>query len=72
MRTRLTKKQATALLVTTYHELESIFSGLDKLKTLRDGTDGRKKLLQDLKSIITNDLNYDLQNTEIYDLFGPQ
>lgn len=71
MRTRLTKKQATALLVTTYHELESIFSGLDKLKTLREGIDGRKELLQDLKNMITNDLNYDLQNTEIYDLFRP-
>jgi len=72
MRTRLTKKQATALLVTTYHELESIFSGLDKLKTLQEGTDSRKKLLQDLKNIIASDLNYDIQNTEIYDLFGPQ
>jgi len=71
MRTRLTKKQATALLFTTYYELESIFSGLDKLKTLQDGVGRRKKLLQDLKNIITNDLNYDLQNTEIYDLFGP-
>ena len=70
MRTRLTKKQATALLVTTYHELNSIFSNLDKLKTLQDGIERRKDLLQDLKNIITNDLNYDLQNNEIYDLFN--
>jgi len=71
MQTRLTKKQATALLVATYHELESIFSNLDKLKTLQEGTERRRDLLQGLKHIITKDLNYDLHNNEIYDLFGP-
>jgi hypothetical protein len=67
---KLTKKQSTAVLVNIYHELYTIFDSFSRFKTLKDKGERRDRVLEDLKHIITKDLNYaDITKEDIFDLF---
>jgi hypothetical protein len=67
---KLSKNQLLAALVVNYEELKTILSLMPKMDKIKDDQKCRKRILADLKHLITDGLSFDIDKVKIEKLFG--
>lgn len=66
----LSKSQVVALLVTLRKELNTIFSSTSDLDKIKDGPERKKRILDDLASLIKEGFKVDPEDANIYEFFN--
>jgi len=69
VKTKLTKAQTLAVIVTNYQELAKVFAVLPKLKRIEDDSERRQRILEDLQYLIKQGFKHNMDNTSIYSVF---
>jgi len=69
VKTKLTKKQVTAVLAAIYFELEVLLSEFDNFKKITDDPPRRKRILEDLSYLIQETLQHDLKDRSLFKMF---
>ena len=69
-KSEMEKPEITALLITLRKELISIFEQFSKIVRLKESRQRQKRILNDLKYLITKELKADPDDKNIYDIFN--
>jgi len=67
---KLTEIQLLATLIANYQELNVVFSLLPESEKIKDDQKCRKRILVDLKHLITDGLSFDINSEKIEKLFS--